>query len=61
MAGFGAKYIKFNPIKETPKNALPVYEDTEPVELGQLGEGGSVHPNGVGRAVRGRRAGGERG
>ncbi|MDE6922949.1 MAG: hypothetical protein K2P01_05270 [Oscillospiraceae bacterium] len=36
MAGFGAKYIKFNPIKETPKNALPVYEDTEPVELGQL-------------------------
>ena len=36
MAGFGAKRIKFNPIKETPKNALPVYEDTEPVELGQL-------------------------
>ena len=36
MAGFGAKYIKFNPIKEKPKNALPVYADTDPVELGRL-------------------------
>ena len=36
MAGFGAKYIKFNPIKETPKNALPVYADSAPVQLGAL-------------------------
>lgn len=36
MAGFGAKYIKFNPIKETPKKALPVYEDSDPVQLGAL-------------------------
>lgn len=36
MAGFGAKYIKFNPIKETPKNALPVYADRAPVQLGKL-------------------------
>lgn len=36
MAGFGAKYIKFNPIKEYPKNALPVYEENAAVQLGAL-------------------------
>lgn len=36
MAGFGAKYIKFNKIKEQPENALPVYEDQDPVRLGSL-------------------------
>lgn len=36
MALFGAKYIKFNPIKETPKNALPIYSDSDPVQLGRL-------------------------
>lgn len=36
MAQFGAKYIKFNPIKEQPENALPVYGTTGPVQLGRL-------------------------
>lgn len=36
MAGFGAAYIKFNPIKEQPKKALPVYEDKGAVRLGLL-------------------------
>lgn len=36
MAQFGAKYIKFNPIKEQPENALPVYADTDPILLGRL-------------------------
>lgn len=36
MAGFGAKYIKFNPIKEQPKKALPVYEEKPAVQVGRL-------------------------
>lgn len=36
MAGFGAKYIKFNPIKEQPEDQLPVYRDEKPVQLGRL-------------------------
>ena len=36
MAQFGAKYIKFNPIKEQPENALPLYENKDPVQLGAL-------------------------
>lgn len=36
MAGFGAKYIKFSPIKEEPEGELPVYSDDGPVQLGRL-------------------------
>lgn len=36
MAQYGAKYIKFNPIKEQPEDALPVYADTDPVLVGRL-------------------------
>ncbi len=36
MAQFGARYIKFNPIKEQPENALPVYMDQDPVQVGRL-------------------------
>lgn len=36
MAGFGANYIKFSPIKERPADKLPVYRDEGPVELGRL-------------------------
>lgn len=36
MAGFGANYIKFSPIKEQPEDKLPVYRDEGPVELGRL-------------------------
>lgn len=36
MAGFGANYIKFNPIKEQPEDQLPIYRDEGPVEVGRL-------------------------
>ncbi len=36
MAQFGARYIKFNPIKEQPEDALPVYRETAPVKIGRL-------------------------
>lgn len=36
MAGVGANYIKFSPIKEQPADKLPVYRDEGPVELGRL-------------------------
>ncbi len=36
MALFGANYIKFNRIKEQPENALPVYDEKGPVQLGRL-------------------------
>lgn len=36
MALFGAKYIKFNRIKAQPENALPVYDEKGPVQLGRL-------------------------
>lgn len=36
MAQFGAKYIKFNPIKEQPEDQLPVYRDEAPVRVGRL-------------------------
>ena len=36
MAQFGAKYIKFNPIAEQPEDALPIYRNEKPVQLGRL-------------------------
>ena len=36
MAGFGANYIKFNPIKEQPEDQLPTYREEPPVEIGRL-------------------------
>lgn len=36
MAQFGAKYIKFNEIKDQPENALPVYEAAKAVQIGRL-------------------------
>ena len=36
MAHFGARHIKFNPIKEQPEDALPVYSDKAPVKIGRL-------------------------
>lgn len=36
MSQFGAKYIKFNPIKDQPENALPTYSENGPVRMGRL-------------------------
>lgn len=36
MAQFGAKYIKFNPIKTQPEDALPIYSKEKPVQIGRL-------------------------
>lgn len=35
MAQFGLRYIKFNPIKEQPEGALPVYRDGKPLQVGR--------------------------
>lgn len=36
MAGFGAKYPFFNPVKREPEDELPVYKDLDPSRIGRL-------------------------
>lgn len=36
MAAFGAKYMKYAPIKEEPKNGLPVYREGKILDLGGM-------------------------
>ena len=35
MAQFGAKYIRFNKIKEQPEGELPIYDEKGPVQVGR--------------------------